>query len=127
MAINLEIELIKRTPDLVQACQLACQVINKYAKQQGLTDFEFKENQLAHLTTSQAVAHEVQAIVEQIQQRKLQKVRVDSSSRPGDNRWLPWAIGGGVLMAALIGTAAWYLNKVPGNSRRNPTTKKNKV
>jgi hypothetical protein len=126
LAISLEIELIKRTSDLAQACQLACQAINKYARQQGLTDFDFKESQLAHLNTSQAVAHEVQEVVKQIQQQKLQKTSLDSSARQGDQRWLPWAIGGGVLMAALVGTAAWYLNKVPNKPRprKTPTAKK---
>ncbi|CAG8666986.1 10458_t:CDS:2, partial [Racocetra persica] len=107
-SINLQIELIKKIPDseIVKARQIAYEIVIKYANQQGLTNYSYDKSQLEQLTTSAAIAQQVRQTIEQIQQQKLQRVRA-------------------VLVVATLGTAAWYLNKIPTSKGTKTPPKKN--
>ena len=84
--LNLKIETIKQTTELSQACQKAQQIMQEYVSQHDLTNYnahEF-EQELAKLTTSQAIAQYTQAALEQLKSQK--QAKASSGTQPSPTK-----------------------------------------
>lgn len=87
-----------------------------------LKPIPYDKEKLEKLTTSAAVAQQVQQDIAKIKQQKLQATNFFSKQQTQEEKkWLPWAVGGGLITVTLLGTAAWYLNKIPAGGKSSLT------
>ncbi|KLL02775.1 MAG: hypothetical protein MRERV_70c004 [Mycoplasmataceae bacterium RV_VA103A] len=114
LKIDLQIEAIKRIDNqqIQEARQLATEIIKEYIQNKKITDFKEKElvKELETLTTSQAIAHKVQQVINQLKQQKSQNInfKQNLSHQKNKTNYLPWIIGGGLLIF-LIGIIVWWV------------------
>ena len=82
------IELIKKIPDeqIALSRQIAHQTILRYIKQQNLIDYHYDKEKLEKLTTSAAVAQQVQQDIAKIKQQKLQATNFFSKQQTQEEK-----------------------------------------